>query len=74
MLEPTDFTVLQADAHLDLGEVLVAAGRRDEARAAYETARALAESKGGVVMIGSSADSNRSTPRSRSSSYRSHQS
>ena len=52
VLEPTDFTVLQADAHLDLGEVLVAAGRRDEARAAYETARALAESKGGVVMIG----------------------
>ena len=52
VLEPTDFTVLQADAHLDLGEVLIAAGRRDEARAAYETARALAESKGGVVMIG----------------------
>jgi hypothetical protein len=52
VLSPTDFTVLQADAHLDLGEVLVAAGRRDEARTAYEAARALAESKGGVVTIG----------------------
>jgi ATP/maltotriose-dependent transcriptional regulator MalT len=52
LLEPTDATVLQADAHLDLGEVLVAAGRIDDARAAYERARELAMTKGGVVTLG----------------------
>jgi class 3 adenylate cyclase/tetratricopeptide (TPR) repeat protein len=52
VLAPTDFTVLQVWAYLDLGEVLLAAGRNDETRRAYEAARALAEDKGGVVTIG----------------------
>ena len=51
LLESTDATVLQLDAHLDLGEVLLAAGRPDAAQEAYETARRLAESKGGVVVL-----------------------
>ena len=52
VLEPTDFTVLRVDACLDLGEVLAAAGRTDEVRDAYETARDLARDKGGVVTLG----------------------
>ncbi|HET7515089.1 MAG TPA: AAA family ATPase [Gaiella sp.] len=52
ILEPTDAPVLQIEAYLDLGEVLVAAGRIEEARAAYQTARALADEKGGVVTLG----------------------
>jgi class 3 adenylate cyclase/tetratricopeptide (TPR) repeat protein len=52
LLDATDFTILRVDACLDLGEVLAAAGRTGEARAAYETARELAESKGGVVLLG----------------------
>jgi len=52
ILEPTDAPVLQIEAYLDLGEVLVAAGRIDEARTAYEAARALADEKGGVVTLG----------------------
>jgi tetratricopeptide (TPR) repeat protein len=52
ILEPTDAPVLRLEAYLDLGEVLAAAGRMDEARAAYEAGRALAEQKGGVVAIG----------------------
>ena len=52
LLEPTDATLLLVDAHLDLGEVLTAAGRLDGAREAYETARGLAEAKGGVVLLG----------------------
>ena len=44
--------MLLVDAHLDLGEVLAAAGRTDEARAAYERARELATTKGGVVTLG----------------------
>ena len=51
VLGPTDATVLLVDAHLDLGEVLAAAGRTDEARAAYERARELATTKGGVVTL-----------------------
>ena len=52
LLEPTDATLFQLEAELDLGEVLAAAGRNDEARAAYEAARELAERKGGVVILG----------------------
>jgi tetratricopeptide (TPR) repeat protein len=52
ILEPTDAPVLRLEAYLDLGEVLAAAGRMDEARAAYEAGRALAEQKGGVVALG----------------------
>jgi tetratricopeptide (TPR) repeat protein len=52
ILEPTDATVLHIDAQLDLGEVLAAAGRIDEAREAYERARDLATIKGGVVTLG----------------------
>jgi class 3 adenylate cyclase/tetratricopeptide (TPR) repeat protein len=51
LLEPTDATVIQLDAYLDLGEVLVAAGRPAAAREAYEVARRYAESKGGVVVL-----------------------
>jgi class 3 adenylate cyclase/tetratricopeptide (TPR) repeat protein len=49
LLEPTDAVLLQLDAHLDLAEVLRAAGKTDEARGAYEIALGLAELKGGVV-------------------------
>jgi tetratricopeptide (TPR) repeat protein len=49
VLEPTDAVLLQLDAHVDLGEVLSATGKMDEAREAYETALRLAEQKGGVV-------------------------
>ena len=52
VLEPTDATVLHIDAQLDLGEVLASAGRTDEARQAYERARHLATTKGGVVILG----------------------
>jgi predicted ATPase/class 3 adenylate cyclase len=52
VLEPTDATVLHIDAQLDLGELLAAAGRVDEARDAYERARDLATTKGGVVTLG----------------------
>ncbi len=52
ILEPTDATVLKLDAYLDLGGILAAAGRTSEARAAYETARELADEKGGVVTLG----------------------
>jgi class 3 adenylate cyclase/tetratricopeptide (TPR) repeat protein len=51
LLETTDFTILRVEAYLDLGEILVAAGRVGEARAAYGTARELAESKGSVVLL-----------------------
>ena len=52
ILEPTDAPVLRSEAYVDLGEVLVAAGRVQDARVAYEAARALAEEKGGVVTLG----------------------
>jgi class 3 adenylate cyclase/tetratricopeptide (TPR) repeat protein len=52
ILEPTDAPVLRLEAYLDLGEVLADAGRAEEARAAYEAGRALAEQKGGVVALG----------------------
>ena len=52
ILEPTDAPVLRSEAYVDLGEVLVGASRIEEARAAYEAARALAEEKGGVVTLG----------------------
>ena len=51
LLEATDFTILRVDAHLDLGEVLVAAGDIDGARDAYRAARDLAQSKGSVVLL-----------------------
>ena len=51
LLATTDATVLLLDAYLDLGEVLELAGRYDEAREAYETARGHAELKGGVVPL-----------------------
>ena len=52
LLEPTDATLFQLEAELDLGDVLAAAGRTDDARSAYEAARDLAEQKGGVVILG----------------------
>ncbi len=52
LLEPTDAALFQLQAALDLGDVLVAADRADDARAAYEAARELAERKGGVVLLG----------------------
>jgi class 3 adenylate cyclase/tetratricopeptide (TPR) repeat protein len=51
LLEPTDATLFRLQAELDLGDVLAAAGRDDDARAAYEAARKLAEVKGGVVLL-----------------------
>ena len=51
LLAPTDATMYQLDAYLDLGEVLSATGRTSEAREAYLAARALAELKGGVVAL-----------------------
>ena len=52
LLEPTDATMMKLDGQLALGEILEAAGRVDDARQAYEAARALAERKGGVVVLG----------------------
>jgi tetratricopeptide (TPR) repeat protein len=51
LLEPTDATVLQIETYLDLGEVLTTGGDLEGARRAYESARALAERKGGVVVL-----------------------
>ena len=51
LLDATDAIVYQIEAWIALGETLTAADRMDEARAAYETARALAEKKGGVVIL-----------------------
>jgi tetratricopeptide (TPR) repeat protein len=51
VLEPTDATLFKLQAELDLGDVLVAAGRPDDATTAYEAARVLAERKGGVVLL-----------------------
>jgi len=51
LLDATDAIVYQIEAWIALGETLTAADRIDEARAAYETAQALAEKKGGVVIL-----------------------
>jgi class 3 adenylate cyclase/tetratricopeptide (TPR) repeat protein len=51
VLEPTDATLFKLGAHLDHAEMLIAAGRPSEARQAYDAARELAETKGGVVML-----------------------
>jgi predicted ATPase/class 3 adenylate cyclase len=51
LLEPTDAALFKLQAELDLGDVLVAADRAEDARAAYEAARGLAEQKGGVVLL-----------------------
>ncbi|UGS37043.1 BTAD domain-containing putative transcriptional regulator [Capillimicrobium parvum] len=49
LAEPSDFLSHRGDAHLDLGIVLGAAGRREESARACESARALYEAKGNVV-------------------------
>ena len=51
LLEATDAIVYQIEANVALGEALVGAGRVDEGRAAYASAEALAEKKGGVVIL-----------------------
>ena len=51
LLEPTDATMMKLDGQLALGEILDAAGRASDAREAYEAAHALAERKGGVVIL-----------------------
>ena len=51
LLESTDAIVYQIEAHVALGEALMAAGRANEARDAYLSAQALAERKGGVVIL-----------------------
>jgi class 3 adenylate cyclase/tetratricopeptide (TPR) repeat protein len=50
MIEKTDYVMPQADALLDLAEVLRLAGRVEEAVGAAEEALALFEAKGNVVM------------------------
>jgi tetratricopeptide (TPR) repeat protein len=52
LLEPTDATMMKLDGQLALGEVLSAADRRGDAREVYEVAKALAERKGSVVLLG----------------------
>jgi class 3 adenylate cyclase/tetratricopeptide (TPR) repeat protein len=51
LLESTDAIVYQIEAHVALGEALIAAGRANEARDAYLSAQSLAEQKGGVVIL-----------------------
>ena len=43
---------MTAEAHIALGEVLLAAGNRSEAAAALESAEALALEKGSLVLAG----------------------
>jgi class 3 adenylate cyclase/tetratricopeptide (TPR) repeat protein len=50
-LEPTDVIVYQIECNVALGEVFAASGRIEEARNALVTARRLAETKGGVVIL-----------------------
>ena len=72
LLEPTDATVLPVDAQLDLGEVLVAGGRIDEARDGLrERARPRGEEGRRRVLAASSAGSRGSTPPRRRSSVES---
>jgi tetratricopeptide (TPR) repeat protein len=52
-LAPTDAIVYQIECHVALGEILVGAGRIAEAREALESARGLAATKGGVVILSS---------------------
>jgi tetratricopeptide (TPR) repeat protein len=51
LLEATDAIVYQIEARVALGEALVAGGRIGDARDALESARDLAEKKGGVVIL-----------------------
>ena len=51
LLEATDAIVYQIEARVALGEALVAGGRTDEASTVLESARGLAEKKGGVVIL-----------------------
>ena len=51
LLEETDAIVYKIEARVALGESLAAAGRTAEAREAYESAKSLAEEKGGVVIL-----------------------
>jgi class 3 adenylate cyclase/tetratricopeptide (TPR) repeat protein len=51
LLDSTDAIVYQIEAQVALGEALIAGGRSDEARAAFQRAESLAETKGGVVIL-----------------------
>ena len=51
LLEPSDYLIIRAEGHEVRGLVLAAAGRVDEARAAFETALELLERKGVVPAI-----------------------
>ncbi|MGH2976992.1 MAG: adenylate/guanylate cyclase domain-containing protein [Gaiellaceae bacterium] len=51
LVDPTDSIEQKADSHYDLAVVLIAAGRRNEALAALEEARALYEGKGHTVGV-----------------------
>jgi tetratricopeptide (TPR) repeat protein len=50
-LAPTEAIIYQIECHTALGDALAAAGRIDEARDAFGDAQALAERKGGVVIL-----------------------
>ena len=52
LLAPTDYLEMTAEAHVALGEVLLAAGNRSEAAVALETAEAMALEKGSLVLAG----------------------
>ena len=49
IMEGTDYLVFQGDGHEVRGQVLAAAGRGDDARAAFEQALSRYERKGNVV-------------------------
>ena len=51
LLLPTDYLEATAEAHIVLGEVLLAAGSRAEAAAALETAAALAAEKESLGLV-----------------------
>jgi predicted negative regulator of RcsB-dependent stress response len=50
-VEPTDYLTMRAEAHQTRGDVLVALGRVEEARSAFEAAVRLFESKGSVPQV-----------------------
>ena len=52
LLAPTDYLEMTAEAHLMLGEVLLAAGNRSDAAVAFETAEKMALEKGSLVLAG----------------------